>query len=556
MALSYNTVVRLGNVKWGKDYKNVMMFDTVAQQHAFFVEHLKHEYTGLAVVQPDTYIDLDVSFDTAYKYNYCIYRDDSNNGKEWFFNFINKAEALSNTTTRFYISTDIWQQFHLNCDYTNTSFIERCHVAVSDDTVGRWLSPEPVSAPITQKQFISEILTADEWRPQWVLHATSKFNETTDKYEYQGTGSGTTLTSERGFYVDTPTDIEKIVKSYGRKSIEEMLQDAKSSISWQDILNSFLSGGTSVSSYNALLSGSTSIAELQDHRNELIGIYAIPQWAKQGNEATNTLTTKNGVSVSVNNNTLAGGYTPKNKKLLTSVCGKKYLIYNRLGLNIELAPELLDNSSNIVFNLSASPLGTQSYALHIDNYKDVSRNYHIINYSAQTRVGYDANTGLDKTLNSLSASVKTLTSISATASSVVSGNPTAVLNSINSDVETFKSVVNALGQQGTTIGGFGDLISISGGRPVLRVAVTSPTNREAEFLDDYLNTYGYAVNELLSVKKYLKTRPNFNYIKTNGIELSISGNAENENAYKSIFNSGVTVWHNYSVFGNTNINNR
>ena len=56
------------------------------------------------------------------------------------------------------------------------------------------------------------------------------------------------------------------------------MDDIVNGVDWKSILNSFLSGGTNPASVSALTSA-TSIAELQDHRDELIGVYAIPKWA-------------------------------------------------------------------------------------------------------------------------------------------------------------------------------------------------------------------------------------------------------------------------------------
>lgn len=45
-----------------------------------------------------------------------------------------------------YITTDYWQTYQFNITYYK-SMIARGHVKVNEDTVGRWLQPEPVGAP-------------------------------------------------------------------------------------------------------------------------------------------------------------------------------------------------------------------------------------------------------------------------------------------------------------------------------------------------------------------------------------------------------------------------
>ena len=90
---------------------------------------------------------------------------------------------------------------------------------------------------------------------------------------------------------------------------------------------------TQIQNYNesiglTALSSGLSLAQFQDHRDELIGLYAVPKWVIDnygGN--TKNLDNRNvetSLHFSISNSVIDSGgsnsYTPRNKKLLTSIC--------------------------------------------------------------------------------------------------------------------------------------------------------------------------------------------------------------------------------------------
>ena len=76
----------------------------------------------------------------------------------------------------------------------------------------------------------------------------------------------------------------------------------------------------------------------------------------------------------------------------------------------------------------------------------------------------------------------------------------------------------------------------------------------ARIIDEYFSMYGYKINRVET--PVLRTRTNWNYIKTNDIEiLSLSTPQSNLDEIKSIFNRGVTVWHSYDNMFSYNLPN-
>lgn len=76
----------------------------------------------------------------------------------------------------------------------------------------------------------------------------------------------------------------------------------------------------------------------------------------------------------------------------------------------------------------------------------------------------------------------------------------------------------------------------------------------AERIDKYFDMYGYTINELKNIN--INSRPNWNYIKTQGA--NILGNIPQYDlqTIKEMFDNGITFWHNPDTFLDYSQNNR
>jgi hypothetical protein len=75
----------------------------------------------------------------------------------------------------------------------------------------------------------------------------------------------------------------------------------------------------------------------------------------------------------------------------------------------------------------------------------------------------------------------------------------------------------------------------------------------AKIIDQYFSMYGYSINEVK--KPNITGRKNWNYVKT--LQANIEGDIpENHlNEIKSLFNKGITLWHNPTTFLDYSQNN-
>lgn len=544
-----NGKLYIGRVKWDNDFNSgnysAMLFDSESARDKFFMDNFRLIKSNLIYQSPDTYIDVKERIEGIDDYNYIFFTNDSDISNQKYCCFLNNYEYIAPNTTRLYLELDVFQMLMYKTTFYQ-SYIERATVKRSADTVGAYVQGEPFSVNLVYEQKIKDILESSDWDPQWVLHSTSKFVDApgyADRYEYEGTGTGNTF-GEYGFYINSKAELKKYIETYGRKGFDEILEDTSISIDWKGLLNQLLSGGTAVGQEGIALNFGASLAELQDHRNELIGLYAIPKWAKSsGKEATNTRVEKS-ESITLNDASLGNGYMPRNKKLLTSVC-RAYVLLNQNGLQVALKPELFTRNTSVI-TVSGIPMSTTGYQYKISNYDDYSASFGEVPYNSDRRVGYDQNTGLNKILNTVGA----VSNLAGAAANLAGGN---YVQGAGELIQSGITAVDQIGSKGAYFGNNGDLLRVTDGRAQLRFFEMNPSVNECNAIDDYFDMYGYTINEIFNINNkdravYIRGRSNWNFVKVRKLNARCYAPMDWERKFKSIFESGVTLWHSYEHF--------
>ena len=541
-----NTTLYVGVVPWNSDLKNVQSYESRAVQISTIQGLLSHKYEHINIIRRDSDLILKGVNEDLTQCNYLIYQNADISNK-WYFAFIDNVQYNSLNSVIISHTIDVWQTYQFDITYYK-NLILRSHVAKSADTVGRWLAPEPISvAPEFERKH--NVFDDFSWAPQYVLHSTSVYNPTTKKYEYKGNGTGASLSAEYGIFVDNDDDVQRVVKNYGKLSAAEALK-SNDDDKYSNWISDLLTGQT-IDKAVKLIS-TTSISQLQDHRNELIGLYAIPDWVHDGTNkyATNNIKKKD-VTTTLPTTTLACGYAPRNKKMLSSLC-KAYLFYNENGFKLPLKPELF-TSNKPVFTVKATELSTNGFLLQIGSYADYTAKTNKISYNCENRLGYDANTGLDKVLNTLTSAVGVVNAVGSVASQAFAGNVGGAVQGAVGAVQQSINMIDALGQRGVNTGASGDIMSITEKRAMPVFADVSPTEAQCRYIDDYLDVYGYAINEIGKISSYMKNRSNWNYIQVANCNIKVSAPNDDVNKLKQMFESGVTIWH--KNFGDYDQNN-
>lgn len=531
-----NTTLYVGVVPWNSDLKNVQSYPSRAEQISTIQGLLSHKYEHINIIRRDSDLILKGVNEDLTQCNYLMYQNADISNK-WYFAFIDNVKYNSLNSVIISHTIDVWQTYQFDITYYK-NLILRAHVAKSADTVGRWLAPEPISVdPEFERKH--NVFNDLSWTPQYVLHSTSVFNPNTKKYEYKGNGTGASLSAEYGIFVNDDDDVQTVVKNYGKLSAAEALK-SNDDDEYSNWIADLLTGQT-IDKAVKLIS-TTSISQLQDHRNELIGLYAIPAWVHDGTNkyATNNIKKKE-VTTTLPTATLACGYAPRNKKMLSSLC-KAYLFYNENGFKLPLKPELF-TSDTPVFTVKATELSTNGFLLQIGSYADYTAKTNKISYRCENRLGYDANTGLDKVLNTLTSAVGVVNAVGSVASQAFAGNVGGAVQGAVGAVQQSINMIDALGQRGVNTGASGDIMSITEKRAMPVFADVSPTEAQCRYIDDYLDVYGYAINEIGKISSYMKNRSNWNYIQVANCNIKVSAPNDDVNKLKQMFESGVTIWH-------------
>lgn len=531
-----NTTLYVGVVPWNSDLKNVQSYSSRAEQISTIQGLLSHRYEHINIIRRDSDLILKGVNEDLTQCNYLMYQN-SDISNKWYFAFIDNVQYNSLNSVIISHTIDVWQTYQFDITYYK-NLILRSHVAKSADTVGRWLAPEPINvAPEFERKH--NVFNNLSWVPQYVLHSTSVFNNSTKKYEYKGNGTGATLSAEYGIFVDDDDDVQTVVKNYGKLSAAEALK-SNDDDEYSNWIADLLTGQT-IDKAVKLIS-TTSISQLQDHRNELIGLYAIPAWVHDGTNkyATNNIKKKE-VTVELPTTTLACGYAPRNKKMLSSLC-KAYLFYNENGFKLPLKPELFTSGSPS-FTVKSTELSTNGFILQIGSYADYTAKTNKISYRCENRLGYDANTGLDKVLNTLTSAVGVVNAVGSVASQAFAGNVGGAVQGAVGAVQQSINMIDTLGQRGVSTGASGDIMSITENRAMPVFADVSPTEAQCRYIDDYLDVYGYAINEIGKISTYMKNRSNWNYIQVANCNIKVSAPNDDVNKLKQMFESGVTIWH-------------
>lgn len=149
------TKVKLTNVLWNNEYRDVVKFESNSARDAWFdnrEDYYEVVLTSSHSLPPEGGIKLPIPYDMAIRYNYMVvdipiltsannpieYEDVVDGMRRWYF-FVNEISNRAPNTTMFEISLDVWTQFHNDIEI-NYLFLERGHAPVAATDVDTYLA--------------------------------------------------------------------------------------------------------------------------------------------------------------------------------------------------------------------------------------------------------------------------------------------------------------------------------------------------------------------------------------------------------------------------------
>ena len=564
MVIPPNNEIVLLDVPLEIDNKNQLTFSNANAQFQYFrfLEGAR-SYDKVTYVRKDKYIVVDDCYDNLIKFNYCMYQNENFSNK-WYYAFIVGMEWLSPNSTKIYIKTDVWQTYQFDITFLS-SFVEREHIAVADDTPGANL----INEGLETGEYIENASTSINGLGICYALAIGR-----DPATISGTGASTStyngcfvngIASGLWYYIGNMNKILDMIKIIDTAGYGEDIK-AVYSIPTVAILG---------------WDEDYTIQELDD-RYQVWGFWVNNQWEGAGREFTlnSTPTTLN-------------GYTPRNAKLkqypfvylgFTPSNGQqsifRYEDFTSGTPSFKLVSEINPNPSvyfipknykgSTGVNVSESVItnGYPSIAYKTDFFSNwIAQNSSIVNFNKErTEAEYMIGVGKNA-INYMSGAIQTGVGIAGAGGAGFLGSTANILYDTWAgrqltdmaieeqmlQVEKQKMLPNTgnLGGSNATLLGYDYMNSDVFTRYTIK-------KQFAERIDLYFDMYGYKTNKLKIPN--LNNRPNWNYIKTIGSNIiQSSGKSvpqEDLQELKAIFDNGVTLWHNTNTFLDYSQNNR
>ena len=480
--------------------------------------------------------------DDLYGYNYVMYKNEGHSNK-WFFAYITGMEYLNDSVTALSLKTDVYQTWMFELDY-KTTFVEREHV--NDDTVGLHTLPEGletgeyvqngtsavtniVPTNVTYDANNERIQPAQDYmvvfQTTYLIDAFRPDAEPLYSGGYNGVFSGL-------YYFGC--------KSYD--SARKMIRAYDSAGHGGDIVAIFLSPVKFFAGAGHLTSGDL---EMYVPANTLSNVDLLSE------------------NVTINAPTSLAGYTPKNKKALCYPYSYLW-ITNNSGIDTDLRYEdFYQNTAQFILGGSLSQ--GCSTKLQPFNYKTSNANgryefgitgakYPICAWKSDYYTNW-------VTQNSVNIGAGVATDIAKAgvgiAASAAFGNPIGIASGA---VGLIGSVIGAVGQSyaaekhpdyaNGNLNGSDMLLGSGKYFTAIRMCVRPEM---ASIIDNYFSMFGYKVNEVKVPN--ITGRRNWNFVKTIGCYIEADIPQDDLEEIKSMFDKGITFWHNPSTFMDYSQNN-
>lgn len=507
--------------------RNTLTFSNATAQFNYFNGLTKLTMTDATYNRKDGVIRFPALIDNILGYNYCMYQNENFSNK-WFYAYITNMQYANENMTYISIETDVFQTYQFDVTYKK-SFVEREHV--NDDTVGLHTIPEDLETGeyICNSHVIDDAMDNIQTDLVYILSCSV----------------------DLGAFIDDPTGFDSnnpIPPSPMRK------------------YNGIVSGTSYYPSPNAnTLKIFLECLQTTGQIDAVNGIFMAPAYVVgtlQQDYSIQETNTPYTYTNSIAKQTTLNSYTPTNKKLLCYPFNY-LLVSNNNGASNIMHYEDFSGSCTFTVEMAVSP--GCSIRMVPTNYKGITRgDEYGINMGKLPVCSYPVDMYTNwLTQNSINVAGQTLNSDDINIG--VSGVNT-VLSTVGSALQ--KDVTGAISGLTNGLGGIansmitkkqhklippeargnlnsGDVIT-SSNKNNFHFYKMSIKQEYAKIIDNFFSMYGYKVNDVKIPN--ITGRTNWNYVKTIGANIIGDIPQEDLMKFRSIFDNGVTLWHNPSTY--------
>lgn len=519
MLIEPNTVIRvLSNCPLDTTYDHTIFFSSTGAQTSYFQGLTKYTLTAQSYQRVQRgKMRVQIKAEDLYDCNYLMFQN-SSFGTKWFYAFIQGVEYVNNITSEITFLIDVMQTWHF--DYTlGQCFVDREHA--SSDMAGDNTVPE---------NFEMGDYVADD-------------------FEKSGVMDGGTIVLASTF--------------------DENFEDYKGGYFGG------LFGGLCLHTFPNTLAGTSDCRNFIDNATEqgkssgIVCIYLMKE-AFAGEESEGIKFVPLHIPKSIET---IGGYTPKNKKLLTYPFN--FLYVTNLQGNSATYPYEYFAGSDCSFFLGGDMQPNPSVVLWPTNYKGVASNYDekivlsgfpMLTYNVDTFKAWTAQNGGSLAVNGLSAAFNIISGVAKTASST-SGAGVSDLSVAASTASGAGEIASGITQAANLVAQVYDhskqppqSAGTAGGSTLAGLNMLDfgfmHKHIRLEFatiIDDFFSMYGYATHRVKVPNR--NVRPNWTYTKTVGCCLTGSIPCDDAAKICAIYDKGITFWTSGSAVGNYSLPN-
>ena len=554
MAITPQTTLRLIKVPLNLDNKNQITFQNELSQRQYFLSLPHIEIDEISYQRKDSVIYFPDHIDNLIEYNYVMYLNENYTNK-WFYAFITNMEYENDYNTKISITTDVFQTWQFDIQFKE-SFIEREMINVNDDVPGANLIPEGLE---TGEFKIGGTAEFDDLEPVNIIAYSGN--------EIPNPLGGVVFPLQQGGFI-----VNGIASSVAFIIVEN---------SWYNIVMNALQTGTYSEYIIACFTvPKLAVKDFMIDANKITTLNAPIYVLQNPNNYNQSATSKSLISTP----STLDGYTPRNQKLRTypylylgfnpsngSSKVYRYEDFTNGTPQFKIISEVNPNPSIIFIpqnyrgqnNDNLSDIANLNGYPHLSSRSDyfnswLAQNGEIVNLQMQQEQ-YNYEVGvLQTSMNMLGNIGSSLLGNYSQSGGLISGALELAKADKNHDFYIKQQMAQIEKQKMLP-----DKVSLSSsnatliGYDLIDKNIFTRYTIKAQFaqrIDKFFDMYGYLTNEVKIPN--LNNRPNWNYVKTIGVNILGDIPQVDLQSIKNIFDNGVTLWHNTSTFLDYSQNNR
>lgn len=505
----------LHNVPLDTTYDHTVLFQSKASQQSYFAGLTKYNLSNYSYQRVNNgKMRVGIKADSIYDCNYLMFQNTAY-GTKWFYAFITAVEFVNNETSEVSFELDVMQTWMFDCspDYC---FVEREHSL--SDAIGEHIEPESCA---TGEYVMNGYQPVTGMSDLCVCVAVVDTNNETEGNLYDGIYGSAQL------WVYDSTDVEGI-----NGKVNEYVQKPDAIIGMYML--------------------------------PIMLIGEIPDTHKLGYAANAMKRTVEFAPLTANDS--LDGYVPKNKKLYSYPYNFLH-VDNASGSELSLRYEffelhkpVLEISGTITQPIQvvlrpASYKGTPGYS-GLGGYTTLNTeslqlgNYPLCSWNVDAYQAWVAQNSLPIALG-----------LGTTAAQAYIGYKTGGVEGAQIGASAIGQVSNILSQAYSASiaadiskGQFNNGgVNVATNKQQFYWGRCSITKEYARMIDDYFSMFGYACGRVKI--PYRTGRPHWNYVKTIGCTITGSVPSDDLKKICSIYDAGITFWHNGNEVGNYSLDN-